>query len=273
MDEVSFIVTQIDGSGYVHFTNNGGPNMVSSAYREVQFQNGVEGFLVPTNDGNLNCAAMVVDVGAKNKEEAEALVSVGDFFAAPNYLRRLAGNRIGGRPVDNRIGCAVELSAAERLAASGKRPYHDIVFGFTVQEEIQLPSMGGSVLSYETEPDIGLALDVCQTGDTAGGPAMAVRLGGGASILVRDTTLLADKLLIDNLVAAAKENGIPYQMQVALNGGTDAVPMQKTGRGSRAGVISIPMRYLHTSAEVCDLADAEACADLALVMCNRPFAE
>ena len=275
MDEVAFIVTKIDGSGYVHFTNVGGPNGVSSAFREVVFENGTEGFLVPPGNGSLDFGSMVVDIGAKDQAEAETMVSVGDFFAAANGIRKLAGNRIGGRPIDDRIGCAIELSVMERLAEdmkAGKRPYHDVYMAFTVQEEIQLPSMGGSVLTYEVEPDVGLAVDVCQTGDTVGGPFMAVTLGGGASILVRDTTLLAHKDVVDLLTETAKENGIRYQKQVALNGGTDAVPMQKTGRGCRAGVISIPMRYLHTSAEVADLDDADACAELIYALCGRPFA-
>ena len=271
MDEVGMIVTYIEGSGYVRFTNDGGPNMFSAEYREVVFENGARGMIVPQNGSEgspwNNC---VVDIGAHSKEEAEALVSVGETFAPISSLMHMAGNTVAGRPVDDRVGCAVQLMAAERISARGKRPYHDIYFAFTVQEELALPAMGAGVVAYAVQPDVGIAIDVCGTGDTIGAVPMAMKVGGGLSILVRDTTIIADKGLVDTLTQLAKDNNLPYQYEVSTTGGVDAVPMQKTGLGCKAGVISVPMRYLHTSAETMDLTDAEGCVTLTAALCDCP---
>ena len=139
---------------------------------------------------------------------------------------------------------------------------------FTVQEELALPSMGASVVSFAVQPDIGVAVDVCGTGDVPGAAPMAVKLGGGPAILVRDTTLVADKGLVDTLTKLAKDAGLSYQYEVSTAGGQDAVPMQKVGLGCKAGVISIPMRYLHTSAETADLSDASGCVTLSAALCD-----
>lgn len=269
MDEVGFIVTKIDDSGYVRFTNSGGPNMTSAAYREVIFPSGLHGMCVPPTfgDGNLNTNAMVIDIGAKNKAEAEEKVHVGDFFALKPGICRMSGTTVGGRPVDDRVGCAIEIKAAEEIFKRGSRPYNDTYFAFSVQEEVT--ALGGTSVYQEVRPDFGLAVDVCGVGDTYGSNPMACRVGDGTAILVRDTTLMADKHLVDDMTAACEENGIKYQYEVSTAGGTDAVPMQRAGLGCRAGVISIPMRYLHTSAEVMDLFDAEECKRLILALCDR----
>ncbi len=271
MDEVGFVVTMIDGNGFVHFGRVGNTHLTSAAYREVYFMNGVHGMIIPVSDANLKEDAMVVDIGVNSKSAAEMLVSVGDFFTTVPDLRVLTGSVIAGRPIDDRIGCAIELLALKRIADSGSRPYHDVYFAFTVQEETALPAIGGLVLANAIQPDAAIAIDVCQTADTPDAPQMDTWLGKGASILVRDTTLIADKALTDDMVAAAKEAGIPYQLLVALEGGTDAVPMQQAGRGCRVNVLSVPMKYLHTSAEMADLADAENVLDLTVLLCNRPF--
>lgn len=270
MDEVAVIVTNIEGSGNLRVTNIGGPNGVSLAYAEVVSLSGVRGRLIPLSDGAPNLGNMLLDIGAKSAEEASELVEVGDFFTMTSTMCRLAGTRFCGHPIDNRVGCAVELEAASRLA--GVTPYNDVVFAFSVQEEIALPSLGGSVISDDVKPDIAIAVDVCAAGDAVGGQPIPSKLGGGAALIVRDSTIITDGPLLDEMTAAAKENDIPCQKVVPLNGGTDGVPMQKVGHGSRTGVLSIPMRYLHTAAETADLADVEACVALSVALCSRELA-
>ncbi len=271
MDEVSFIVSMIDDDGFVHFVRNGGTHLTSAAYRQVVFENGIMGAVVPKKDNDLKAENMVVDLGIHGRKEAEALVSVGDFFSTVPFLRRFSGSVICGRPIDDRIGCAIQLMAAIELAGRGKRPYNDVYFTFTVQEETALPAIGGLVLAAGVEPDVAIAVDVCQTADTPDAPEMATKCGAGASILVRDTTMLADRELTEEMIDAAKKGGIPYQLLVALEGGTDAVPMQQAGRGCKASILSVPMKYLHTSAEMADLDDAENCLKLLLALCDRSF--
>lgn len=269
MDEVGFMVTYIEGNGYIRFTNMGGPNLVSAAYQEVIFESGTRGHIVPHtgSDGNLNYSTMVVDIGAKDKEDAKKYVKLGECFSALPHVTKLAGTMIGGRPLDDRIGCVILLEAAKAMKEA--RPYNDIYLAFTVQEETT--ANGATVSAFDIRPDIGIALDVCGTGDTIGAVPMETRCGDGAAILIRDSTLVADRELVNTMFAVAEEKGIRHQTEVYTHGGTDAVPMQKVALGAKAGVISIPMRYLHTSAEVLDLADAEACCELVAALSSHTF--
>ncbi len=272
MDEVGFIAAKIEENGYIRFNNLGGPNLTSAAYREVVFPaSGIHGMMVPHtgSDGNLQLGTMVVDIGAPSRAEAEKYVSVGDSFTLVPYMVKEAGNRIAGHPVDDRIGCAILIDAARELKESGKRPYNDIYFAFSVQEEVT--AAGACVLSNVVMPDIGIAVDVCGTGDTIGSFPMTVSLGGGAAILLSDTKLIGDRRLAEDMKKTCAENGIKYQIEVCVHGGTDAVPMAKSGSGCRANVISIPMRYLHTSAETFDMFDAEQCRELVYALCLRPL--
>lgn len=260
MDEVGFMITYIEDNGYLRFTNLGGPNLTSAAYQEVVFESGVHGNIVPHtgSDSTLNYTTMVVDIGVHTKEDAQKLVSIGDHFAISPHVTKLSGTMISGRPLDDRIGCAILLEAAKIL--HDHRPYHDVYLAFTTQEETT--SNGATVTAFDLRPDVGIAIDVCGTGDTIGATPMETQCGHGAAILIRDSTLVADRDLVRELFATAAKNQIPHQTEVYTKGGTDAIPMQKVARGAKAGVISIPMRYLHTAAETLDLADAEACRDL-----------
>jgi len=124
MDEVGFMVTYIEGNGYIRFTNMGGPNLTSAAYQEVIFESGTRGHIVPHtgSDHNLNYSTMVVDIGAKDKEEAKSMVKIGECFSALPHVTKLARTMIGGRPLDDRIGCVILLEAA-RLMSEGRKPY------------------------------------------------------------------------------------------------------------------------------------------------------
>ena len=95
-----------------------------------------------------------------------------------------------------------------------------------------------------------------------GAQPMAVKLGGGAAIKIKDASVLCSKVVIDGLTALAEEDKIPYQYEVLVAGGTDTSSMQTAGAGSFAGAISIPTRYVHSPVEVVDYKDLEACVSL-----------
>lgn len=267
MDEVGFMVTKIDDNGYMHAINVGGPSVISASYREVIFDNGCRGMLVPTtgSDGAGQIGRCVVDVGAKNKAEAEKVALPGDTFTLPAAITALQGSRYAGHPVDDRIGCAILIDAA-RVLWEGERPKNDIYYVFSVQEEIN--GNGGLIAAYEEKPDIGIAIDVCGVGDVVGSEPMIMALGVGAAIKVKDCTIMCDWELVQNMFAIAEEHHIKYQREILLSGGTDATAMQKAAAGVKAGCISIPMRYLHTSAETFDMEDAVACRDLTVAMAH-----
>ena len=261
MDEIGFIVNYIEESGYIRTAPIGGINYVAAAFGEVISENGVRGVLVPeagTAGGDINGEKVCIDIGAKNKKEAERKVKIGDFFVVAPYAKRLAGSRVFGRPFDDRVGCAILIELAKKCEA----PKNDLYFVFSVQEEVGC--RGSKTAAFAIAPDYAIAFDVTGTGDSLGAKPMAVKLSGGAAIKIKDASVICDGDTVNKLTELAKENKIKHQHEILKFGGTDTSSMQVAGSGCRAAALSIPSRYIHSGVEVIDLDDAEACVDLAL---------
>lgn len=268
MDEIGFLVTYIEESGFIRVNAIGGINWVAAAYTTVVFGNGVKGILVPetgTAAADLKQEKMYVDIGAKDRKEAERKVQIGDFCALEGNITRLCGRRIAGRPLDDRIGCAVLVKIAEKLKAEPVAD--DVYFVFSVQEEVGL--RGAKTATFGINPDIGLVYDVTGTGDSLGAKPMACSVGGGAAIKLKDSSVICDYELTRELADAAKESGIKHQFEILAAGGTDTASMQMTGAGVRAAALSVPTRYIHSGVEMIDLNDAEACVDLTVAWLKK----
>lgn len=262
MDEIGFLVTFIEENGMIRIAPVGGISLPAAAYSEVVSEKGVAGVIVPESKTKAKDYAMdkfYVDIGAKDRKSSERKVSVGDFFVVRGGVRRLAGNRICGRPLDDRIGCAILLSLAERLAPT--ETACDIYYVFSVQEEVGC--RGALPAAFGISPDVSLCFDVTGTGDTPGADPMACALGKGAAVKIKDSSVICHEGVVSELCALAEKHKIPYQREILLYGGTDTAPMQLSGSGSRAGALSIPCRYIHSAVETCDLGDVEACLSLA----------
>lgn len=269
MDEIGFLVTMIDDNGFVRVAPVGGINTVAAAYTIVVFGNGVKGILVPesgTAVSDLKVEKLYVDIGAKDRREAERKVKIGDFCALEGSLTRLCGRRIAGRPLDDRIGCAVLCKIAEQL--KGREVRDDVYFVFSVQEEVGLRGAGSA--AYGIRPDAAIVYDVTLTGDGIGAKPMACVVGGGAAIKLKDRSLICDRPFADELAQTAKESGIKTQFEILLAGGTDTAAIQISGAGVKVAALSVPCRYVHTGVEMIDLTDAEACADLTVAWLTCP---
>lgn len=268
MDEIGFIVTFIDDDGFVRFAPVGGISFAAAAYSEVVFENGRTGVIVPeakTKPADYKADSFVVDLGAKTKKEAERLVKIGDTFAVRPSLTSLYGQRLCGRPLDDKIGCAALMEAAEKSAEFKC----DVTFVFTVQEEVGI--RGARTAAFAIAPDYGIAIDVTATGDAKGADPMAVKLGGGAAIKIKDQSAICDVTLVEKMKKVSKENGIKSQLEILPYGGTDAASMQLAGEGCRAGCISIPTRYIHSAVETIDERDVRAAIDLTVALCKESF--
>ena len=263
MDEIGFLATFIEDSGMIRVANVGGINFVASSFSKVVSENGVKGVLVPdskTKAADYKSDVFYVDIGAKTKKQAEARVKIGDFFVAAPSLEKLMGNRIAGRPLDDRIGCAILLGIAEKIAEVGSD--HDVYYVFSVQEEVGC--RGALPAAFSIAPDYALCFDVTGTGDTPAATPMACSLGGGAAIKIKDASVICNEGVVKKLTELAKANGIKHQKEILLYGGTDTSAMQLAGSGAAAGALSIPSRYIHSGVEVCDLDDVQCCIDLAV---------
>ncbi len=262
MDEIGFLVTFIEDDGWVRVAPVGGIRATAVFGSIVVSEKGARGVLV-AEDGikpaDLALDKMYIDLGVKNRREAERKVAIGDFFVCRPETVRLGGNRIAGRPLDDRVGCAVLLDIAENLSDGDFAG--EVAYVFSVQEEVGC--RGAKPAAFGLAPDYALCFDVTGTGDVPGAKAMACKLGGGAAVKIKDSSVICHAELVETLCTLAAEKKIPYQREILLYGGTDTSSMQLAGGGTRAGALSIPTRYIHSGVETCDLADVKACAALA----------
>lgn len=262
MDEIGFLVNFIEDNGYLRAAPVGGISWNASAFSRVVSERGVNGAIVPTakvKAADYKSDTFYIDIGAKDKRRAESRVKIGDFFVAEPALERLSGNRVCGRPLDDRVGCAVLLGIAEKL--KNEPLYDDVYYVFSVQEEVGC--RGALPAAFAIAPDVALCFDVTGTGDTVDATPMACSLGGGAAIKIKDSSVICDEAVVSALADVAAEKGIKAQKEILLYGGTDASSMQLAGAGAAVGAVSIPTRYIHSSVETCDLDDVEACIELA----------
>jgi tetrahedral aminopeptidase len=264
MDEIGVIATHIDTRGFVRFLPIGGVYFNSIVGERVRFANGAIGVInheerkaTPTSFDQL-----YIDMGATSP--ADCPVKVGD---AAGFYRPLeeAGSRLVAKSMDDRVGCAILIEVMRLL----KRTPHEVQFAFTVQEEVG--TRGAGPAGFGLEPDIAIAVDVTLTGDTPKGPRMAVSLGGGAAIKVRDGGMLADPRIVALLEQRAAEGKIPAQREVLEGGTTDARAIQVARGGVPSGCISIPCRHIHTPSEMVDVRDVQACVNLLVYTLERPI--
>lgn len=259
MDSIGLVATHIDEKGFVHVGALGGVGAKEALYTPIRFQNGTRGLVCRDNreePDKLKVTGLRIDIGAAGAEEAGRLVRVGDpaVYDTPTYQ---AGNRVISPYLDDRIACLVLLMAMEQLEETD----NDLYFTFSVQEEVG--TRGAKTAAWAIDPDYGIAVDVTGADDEPGSTHMASALCGmGAAVKVMDRSLISSPALVEKLMTLAAERGIPAQRDVLQAGGTDAGPIQATRGGVYAGGISIPCRYVHTPAEMADLNDVRACADL-----------
>lgn len=246
MDQIGFMVTYIDKKGFIRFTNIGGINPFVSLGQRVIFKNKLVGVIgsEPVKDKNkMSLDKMYVDIGASTKEEAEELVSIGDSFIYHSEPI-MDEKKIVSQCLDDKIGCYILLETLKNI----KDNENELYFVFSTQEEVGL--RGAKTSAYRIDPDYGFAIDVTMTGDTPKAHKMSVELNKGVAIKARDNSIIINPKVKNYMVDIAKENNIPYQIEVLEFGGTDAGAIHLNKSGVLAGAISIPTRYIHSTCEM-----------------------
>ena len=266
MDEIGVMVSHITKEGFLRFTNIGGVLPHTLRGNRVQFADGTVG--VVFSDRVEDRSKMhplnkhYIDVGATSKKDCP--INVGD---AAGFQREfiVRGDHLTSKAMDDRIGCVVAIEAMKRL---DKSP-HDLYFVFSVQEEVG--TRGAQAAANGIEPDVGIALDVTLTGDMPEARPMAVNLGEGPAIKVKDSGMISHAGLVRAMRSRAEEAGIPYQLEVLVGGSTDARSIQIAGPGSAASCISIPCRYVHSQSETVDANDVENSVKLLVEVLSKPI--
>lgn len=267
MDEIGMMVNHITEDGFLRFTNIGGLYTHTLLGNRVQFANGTIGIIYSDRITDRSKVHPLdkhyIDVGATGRDDCPVQVGDAAGFVRP-FLAQ--GKRLTAKSMDDRISCAIAVEALKRLESTP----HDVYFVFSVQEEVG--TRGAQAAANRLNPDVGIALDVTLSGDVPEAAPMAVRLGGGAAIKVKDSGMISHAGLVKLMRQRAEEAEIPYQLEVLTGGTTDARPMQIANAGCAAGCISIPCRYVHSQSETVDADDVENSVRLLVEILAKPIA-
>jgi putative aminopeptidase len=270
MDEIGFMVSFIDDKGYLRVSKMGGINYNAAAFSEVEFGNGTLGVIVPearTAAKDFRPEVFYVDIGAKSKKDAERRVRIGDTCRVSPKLIHLAGSRVAGRPIDDRIGCLMLFEAAK----TAKSFENDTYFVFTVQEEVGV--RGAKTSAFSIAPDWAVAADIGGSGDVPNCAPFEVVLGKGIAIKLKDGMVICHKKMVETMKSVAEAGDIPYQLEILESGGTDTCMLQQAAGGCIAGALSIPTRYGHSAVEVVDMNDVAGGVKILAGLCETRLGE
>lgn len=283
IDEIGLFVSHIDDDGFLWFGPIGGwdPQNLVGQRVIVRGSGGGEEAEVPGVIGKkpihllepddrkkpAEIKHMHIDIGAKDREDAEKLVCVGDPAVLAAEPLPLPNNRVASRSMDNRLGSFIALEVAKRIAA-GDAVDVGVVGCAVSQEEIGL--FGSQTTGFSLSPDVAIAVDVTHATDAPGIDKKENgdhALGSGA-VIARGSTL--GPRVYELLRAAAEAEGIDHTFEASGRyTGTDADSLQISRGGIATGLVSIPLRYMHSTVEVCQLDDVEACIELIVATIRR----
>jgi putative aminopeptidase FrvX len=266
MDEIGLMVKDVEENGFIRFTNIGGfdPRTILGQEVIVHGKEDIFGVIgskpphlqeVSEHDKAIKMEDMIIDIGY-SKEKVNELVSVGDSITIRRTMANLQGTRIAAKALDDRAGIAAIYECVKEL--SKMKHEADVYFVSTVQEEVSMA--GALVSSYKINPDIGIAVDVGFGTTPELSKSDSIELGKGPGITLGGNI---HPTLRKRLTEIAGEYNIPFQMEISPGPtGTDARAMQITKEGIPSLVLSIPLRYMHTSVEVIDMVDIKHTAKL-----------
>lgn len=268
MDEIGFQVVKIEDKGLIKVRGLGGIPVAGTYMNRVMFRNGAMGVVSSTpkiEEVKNDVKKLYIDIGAQTKEEAAKHVKVGDVACYVGEYTQLKDNNITAKALDDRIGCYIMIETLKKL----DKPYNDLYFVFTVQEEVGL--RGATVAASRINPDLGIAIDVTIANDYPNAPEGSNDLGGGAAIKISDGSVICNEYLVEEMVKCCEENSIKYQRDVIDGGGTDAGAINKSNFGVRASGISVATRYVHGPNALVNMKDVSASIELLSKFVNRNF--
>lgn len=282
IDEIGVHVTHIDDDGYLRFGEVGGWDPIQLVGQRIRLTTrggevvGVIGrkpiHLIDRSDDKApKVKDLHIDIGAADGDETRGLVRIGDVGVIDVEPVALRGDRIVSRSLDNRIGCYVAAQTARLVAEAGGAPGD--VYGLAVVQE-ETTFAGARTSAFGLQPDVAIAVDVTHATDQPGvelGPVTAHKLGSGP-VICRGTIL--HPVISDLLCDTAEELGMKFTLESEGRGtGTDADAVHISRAGIATGLVSVPLRYMHSSVELADVADIEAAAVLIAAFAQKLTAE
>jgi endoglucanase len=280
IDEIGVMVTYIDEDGFLSFDTIGGwDHQVFVGQRVVLLTRtgdvtGVIGkraiHLLDKDERAKASTAqdLWIDIGAASRAEVAARVQIGDAGVLASMVLELPNGRLASRSLDNRVGAFVVLEALRLLDAA--RPKARVTAVATTREEIGSTGGGARTAATGLEADVAIVVDVTHATDHPNAEKRKhgdYRLGGGP-VLIRGAAM--NPVVFDLLVETAQAEGIPYTVEAAARDtSTDADHIFTAHRGVATGLVSIPLRYMHSPNEMVAVEDLERTAKLLAGFCRR----
>ncbi len=272
-DEISWFVNYITAEGYIYVRKNGGsdhmiaPSMRVNIHTEDRVIHGIFGWpaIHVRKTGKEEAPTLeniFIDVGARSKEEVLDLgIHVGCVITFKDELLDLNGKFYSGRALDNRIGGYMIAQVARKLHEEGIKLPFGLYIVNSVQEEIGL--RGAEMIARNIKPDVAIVTDVCH--DTTAPLYNKIKSGdqvaGKGPVLTYGAAV--HKKLLDLIIDTAKKNNIPFQRAAASRStGTDTDAFAYSNEGVPSALISLPLKYMHTTVETASKDDIEHVIDL-----------
>jgi endoglucanase len=268
IDEIGFIVHYISDEGFIYFSPVGGHDSIVPVGHRVHIHTkqgpvlGVIGrkaiHLLSEEERRKkpDLSDLWIDIGATSKKEAEERVRLGDPVTYTDELQPLMGDFVTARGFDNKMGCFV-VAEALRVISERRSELKAAVYAVsTVQEELGL--RGAHTVAYEIDPQVAVTVDV---GHSIDHPGVDKKKHGEYAVakgpvICRGSHI--NPVVFEMLVETATEKEIPYQIEVAGGRtGTDTDAIQLSRSGVATGLVSVPIRYMHTPCELLHLGDLE----------------
>ncbi|WEL19054.1 M42 family metallopeptidase [Candidatus Nanohalococcus occultus] len=266
MDQIGLTVKNITEDGFIKFSKVGGVTTQSLMNQRVDVHGeedikGVIGMKPPhlmdkeERDKLPEKKTLFIDIGAEDKEEAQELVSVGDFITFERELENLQNDYYTSLAMDNRVGCLVGIKALERFDED-----FELAVVFSTQEEVGLK--GAKTSTFSVNPDAALAVDVSIAGDVPGvqDDESTLKMGGGVEITLVQSNgrgLITPESVKTWLLDTAEDYEHEHQPGVWEGGATDAASIELERSGVPTGSIGVPLRNMHSSTEIVKLSDIE----------------
>ena len=274
MDEVGFIIRFAGEDGLLRFDCVGGvdPRCVVSkrvlvGEKAVPGVIGVKAIHLMSAEDRKKAPDydnIFIDVGAKNKEEAEKICPPGCYATFESEYVEFGDGFVKAKALDDRAGCMILLDVLKNSDYAG-----DITCVFTVQEEVGL--RGAKVAARKVKPDKAIILDTTTANDMGmvDSHKQVAVCGDGPALTFMDRRAIIPQKMRDLAMNAAAKRGISVQLKRGGSGGTDAGEIHLTGAGIECLVIVIPCRYCHSPVSVCKLSDIDAARELAMAVLDE----
>jgi putative aminopeptidase FrvX len=283
IDEIGLIVHHIDDDGFLWFSGVGGWDPIILVGQRVN---------IATRDGTIpgvvgkkpihllkdeerkqvpELRHLHIDIGAADGEEARSRVRVGDVAVIAGEPLEYPNGRLVSRSMDNRLGCFVAYEVARLVAEAGGAP-GDVAGVAVTQEEITFA--GARTTAFTLQPDIAIVVDVTFATDAPGSDEkeLGAHKFGSGPVVGRGSTL--DPHVFELLHAAGEEAGIPFTVAASARyTGTDADAVHLSRGGIPTGVVSIPLRYMHSPVEMVQMEDVENTAKLIAAFAQKLSAD